>query len=155
MDNSFGIGELARQTACTIETIRYYERIGVIPRAARTSGRYRTYDGDDVRRLRFVRRARELGFGLDEVRLLLGFTTEAAERCAEVREVAAKHLEAVRAKIADLSRIESFLDGFIGECRPGSRDRCRILEVLLSDQPSGIASDDNQAGAPGTGCCDD
>jgi MerR family mercuric resistance operon transcriptional regulator len=68
------IGELSRRTGCNIETIRYYERVGLLPRAVRSEARYRLYDGDDVRRMTFVRRARELGFSLDEVRALLGLS---------------------------------------------------------------------------------
>jgi MerR family transcriptional regulator, mercuric resistance operon regulatory protein len=77
------IGELARRTGCDVETIRYYERVGVLPRPSRSAARYRLYDSDDVQRLTFVRRARELGFTVDEVRALLmaRVLSEAVRRC--------------------------------------------------------------------------
>ena len=153
MSRTFGIGELARETGCNIETIRYYERIGVIPQPPRTGGRYRIYDADDIRRVSFVRRARELGFGLDEVRSLLRFATEAEGRCAEVRQLAVDHVETIRAKIIDLRRIEMFLENFIGRCQPGSRERCGILEMLLGNRPPGIPSKTNQGGGQRTTCC--
>jgi MerR family mercuric resistance operon transcriptional regulator len=150
---TMGIGEFARQTGCNIETIRYYERIGVLPRAARTAGRYRMYGDDDVRRLRFVRRARELGFGLEEVRLLLTFTTEADGSCAEVRTMAVRHLDLVRTKIADLRRIEEFLDRFVRQCRPETGERCAILEALLVEEawPGRVGQEPCGSGD----CCDD
>jgi MerR family mercuric resistance operon transcriptional regulator len=103
------IGALSRRTACNIETIRYYERIGLLPHPRR-NGRYRRYRPEDVERLVFVRRARELGFTLKEVRALLRLSaTNADNACAEVRELAAAHLAEVQAKIADLTAMEHAL----------------------------------------------
>jgi DNA-binding transcriptional MerR regulator len=85
------IGELARQSGCNIETIRYYERIGLLPAPPRSAGRYRLYDAPDVRRLAFVRRARELGFTLDQVRHLLALSAkDGREACCEVHDLAAE-----------------------------------------------------------------
>ena len=95
------IGELARRSGCHVETIRYYERIKLLPLPSRSAGRYRLYDLDDVRRLGFIRRARELGFTLEEVRALLALSThDGRAACAELT---AGHLSEVRAKIADLN----------------------------------------------------
>src|ERR1700719_1928505 len=104
------IGELARQSGCNVETVRYYERIGLLPTPARTAGGYRLYETADVRRLMFARRARELGFTLGEVGTLMALSTHnVRSACAEVRQVAADHLAVVRAKIADLQTIEGVL----------------------------------------------
>ena len=101
------IGDLSHRTGCNIETIRYYERVGLLPQPPRSPSRYRLYDIDDVRRLMFVRRSRELGFSLDEVRTLLALSAKSEqETCSEVRELAAHHLEDIRAKIADLRAME-------------------------------------------------
>jgi MerR family mercuric resistance operon transcriptional regulator len=90
------IGEIARRTGCNIETIRYYERIGLLRAPARSAGRYRAYDTADVRRPPFIRRARELGFTLDEVRTLLALSANDEGACADVRELAGNHLAEVR-----------------------------------------------------------
>jgi MerR family transcriptional regulator, mercuric resistance operon regulatory protein len=104
------IGEFARRSGCNAETVRYYERIGLIPAPARTAGGYRLYEAADVRRLMFARRARELGYSLEEVRTLMGLSTHNVRTaCAEVRELAANHLARVRAKIADLQVVEGVL----------------------------------------------
>jgi MerR family mercuric resistance operon transcriptional regulator len=104
------IGELSRRTRCKIETIRYYERVALLPRPSRSASRYRLYDSNDVSRLTFVRRARELGFTLDEVRALLALSADQTEdTCAEVRRLAAGHLADMRAKIADLRAMERVL----------------------------------------------
>jgi MerR family mercuric resistance operon transcriptional regulator len=103
------IGELSRRTGCNIETIRYYERIGLLREPARSAGRYRVYDTGDVRRLAFIRRARELSFKLDEVRTLLTLSANDEAARADVRELAESHLAEVRAKIADLRAMERVL----------------------------------------------
>src|SRR6266566_2858215 len=93
------IGELSRRTGCNIETIRYYERIGLLPRPPRSASRYRLYDTGDIHRLTFVRRARELGFSLDEVRALLALSADSGKQtCIEARELAAAHLADVQSK---------------------------------------------------------
>lgn len=123
------IGELSRRTGCNIETIRYYERIAVLPTPARSAGRYRVYDTADVRRLAFIRRARELGFTLDEVRALLGLAADESA-CADVRELAEKHLAAVRAKIADLQAMEHVLADAVRHCAAGEMPGCPIIDAL-------------------------
>lgn len=124
------IGELSRRSECNIETIRYYERIGLLPEPSRR-GRYRRYDGDDVARLRFVRRARELGFSLDEVRALLALSADnGRETCVEVRQLTARHLADVRAKIADLRAMEHVLADAVRRCDAGEPPGCPIIDTL-------------------------
>ncbi|MBN9506656.1 MAG: helix-turn-helix domain-containing protein [Sphingopyxis granuli] len=126
------IGDLSRQTGCNIETIRYYERIGLTPKAGRR-GCYRCYGVTDVHRLRFVRRARELGFTLDEIRALLGIAAEGQVSCAEAREIAAAHLESVRARLADLQRMERVLDETVRACDGGDSSGCPLIETLSAN----------------------
>ncbi|MBL9065988.1 MULTISPECIES: helix-turn-helix domain-containing protein [unclassified Sphingopyxis] len=130
------IGELSRRTGCNIETIRYYERIGVLDVPLRR-GRYRSYGEEDVGRLGFVRRARELGFTLDEVRALLELATGGQAACAEVRDVAASHLADVRAKIADLKRMERVLAASVRACEAGADPACPLLQTLRAGIPCG------------------
>jgi MerR family mercuric resistance operon transcriptional regulator len=125
------IGELSRRTGCNIETIRYYERIGLIPPPPRR-GRYRSYGGEDVARLAFVRRARELGFTLVEVRALLGLAAAGQTACAEVRDLAAAHLTDVRARIADLRRMERVLADSVRACDAGEDAGCPLVETLYA-----------------------
>jgi MerR family mercuric resistance operon transcriptional regulator len=123
------IGELSRRAGCTVETIRYDERIDPLPAPARR-GRYRTYDRDDVGRLAFVRRARELGFTLEDVRALLRLAAEGNRACAEVRSLAADHLADVRSKIADLRAMERALASSVRRCDAGERPGCPVIETL-------------------------
>jgi MerR family mercuric resistance operon transcriptional regulator len=123
------IGELARRTDCNIETIRYYERIGLIPKARR-QGRYRQYGAEDIGRLSFVRRARELGFTLQEVRALLGLAVGGRRSCNQARDLAASHLTDVRARIADLRRMERALAGAVRACEQGDPTSCPIIDTL-------------------------
>jgi MerR family transcriptional regulator, mercuric resistance operon regulatory protein len=126
------IGELSRRTECNIETIRYYERIGLLPKARRENGgRFRRYDADDVARLRLVRRARQLGFTLDEVRALLRLAAvEGNEARPEARRPAAAHVAKIRAKIADLQAMEMVFSYAMGECEAGGQARCPLIEAL-------------------------
>lgn len=131
-DAAIPIGELSRRTGCNIETIRYYERIGLLPAPPRR-GRYRSYGADDVGRLGFVRRARELGFTLDEVRALLGLAAGGQASCADVRDLAAGHLTGVRARIADLRRMERALTESVRACDAGQDPGCPLIEALYAD----------------------
>jgi len=125
------IGELSRRTGCNIVTIRYYEQIGLLPAPARSAGRYRVYGTADVRRLAFIRRARELGFTLDEVRTLLSLSADdGQDTCANVREVAERHLADVRAKIADLQAMEHVLADAVRRCAAGEVPGCPIIDAL-------------------------
>ena len=131
LDAAMHIGELSRRTGCNIETIRYYERAGLMPLPPRSASRYRLYDDSDVRRLAFVRRARELGFSLDEVRALLALAADQDEgTCVGARELAARHLAEVRAKIADLRSIARVLEDAIRCCDAGEVPGCPLIDAL-------------------------
>lgn len=130
MDRRFSIGELAKATGTKVETIRYYERIGLLPAPARTGGNYRAYAAEHLGRLSFVRRARDLGFSLDQVRELLGLADQKDRSCEAVDEIAREHLAEVDRKIADLGALRRELDNLIGQCRCGTIADCRIIEAL-------------------------
>lgn len=132
MEHAIPIGELSRRTGCNIETVRYYERIGIIPAPPRR-GRYRSYGAEDVARLGFVRRARELGFTLDEVRALLGLAAGGGASCAEVRDLAASHLEDVRGRIGDLRRMERVLTASVRACDAGQDPGCPLIQALYAE----------------------
>lgn len=148
---SISIGVLAQQTGCTVPTIRYYEEIGLLPAGPRTEAGRRFYGEATVRRLTFVRRCRDFGFSIEQVRELVGLVDEPDRPCAEVREIAAKHLKALREKLSELQALEASLTNFVGSCDAacagGSVVDCTILEDLVS--PSSKA----KADAPGQVCC--
>jgi MerR family mercuric resistance operon transcriptional regulator len=129
------IGELARLTGCNIETIRYYERIDVLPAPVRR-GRYRRYCPGDVRRLAFVRRARELGFPIEAIRTLLTLAEGGAQSCQYAHDLAQKHLAEVRAKLADLERMSGVLDAAVQACERGDNSGCPLLETLANTMPA-------------------
>jgi MerR family mercuric resistance operon transcriptional regulator len=122
--------DLARLTGCNIETIRYYETIGIMPEPPRTPKNYRSYDAGHVARLRFVLRARDLGFTLDEIRDLLALVDRKAGSCADVQAIALRHIAAVRSKIADLTRIEAVLSETVAQCTGEALPDCAVIEAL-------------------------
>ncbi len=124
------IGRLAELAGVHLETIRYYERIGLMPEPGRTSGGYRSYADGHVRRLSFIRRARELGFGVEEVRALLGLAEPGQTSCAEVRALTLVHLDDVRTRIADLRRLESILAETVDLCSETNTPACPVLDML-------------------------
>ncbi len=130
------IGALSARTGCKVETIRFYEREGLLPAPARSSGGYRLYSGDHLKRLTFIRRARALGFSIDEVRKLLTLADERRRPCAEVRLVAGTHLQDVRVKIADLRAMERVLRDTVARCAAGRRADCALIEALYRDIPN-------------------
>ncbi|MDT7531194.1 helix-turn-helix domain-containing protein [Sphingobium sp. SA2] len=124
--------QLARQTGCNLETIRYYENIGMMPDPPRTAAGYRIYDQTHVARLRFILRARELGFSIEEIRGLLTLIDVAGQTCAEVKERTETHLADIRAKIRDLNRIESILAKTASQCSGGTVPNCPVLDALAA-----------------------
>jgi MerR family mercuric resistance operon transcriptional regulator len=124
------IGEFSAKTGVKIETIRYYERIGLMPKPPRKNGRQRIYGGSDVRRLRFVRRGRELGFALDDIRTLLDLADRGEQACSETRDMTLRHLLDVRGKIASLRKLERALKAMTDACWPGRQSSCPILDAL-------------------------
>lgn len=125
------IGQLAERSGVNLETVRYYERIGLMPEPGRTEGGHRMYDEAHRRRLSFIRRGRELGFGIGEIRALLALAEPQRRSCDEVRAVASAHLQDVRAKIADLARLEALLAGTVDRCDSGAAaPSCPVLDLL-------------------------
>jgi MerR family mercuric resistance operon transcriptional regulator len=124
------IGELSRLTGVHIETIRYYERIKMLPSPPRTVGGRRTYDQSHRRTLGFIRRGRDLGFNLDEIRALLDLDGSGQASCADVREIASLHLANVRAKLADLARLEALLSETVAKCTGNKTPPCPVLDIL-------------------------
>ncbi|HJO68676.1 MAG TPA: helix-turn-helix domain-containing protein [Rhodospirillales bacterium] len=125
------IGVLARQTGCHVETIRFYERIGLLAPPPRTQGGHRVFDDSHARRLVFVRRCRELGFSLDDVRGLLGLVDTGDVTCAEVKALTVHHRDAVRHRIEDLRRMEGVLTDLVQMCAGGTAPDCAIIETLF------------------------
>ncbi|MDK8186953.1 MULTISPECIES: MerR family transcriptional regulator [Sphingomonas] len=125
--NALTIGKLAAATGTKVETVRYYERAGLIAPPARTDGNYRSYRPEDLERLRFIRRTRDLGFSLDEVRALMGLAAQRDRDCGTVGELARRHLEEIDRKIADLTSLRRELADVIASCAGGTMAECRIL----------------------------
>jgi len=127
------IGELSRRTNVNIETIRYYERNGILPVPPRTDGGHRLYDERYLERVGFVRRCRELGFSLDSVKGMLRMVDGGDVTCEQVRTIAQDHLEDVRLKISDLKKMEKILGRTISRCDGGEYPDCPIIEALFTD----------------------
>ncbi len=124
------IGQLARAAATKVQTIRYYEEIGLISPFQRTDGRHRIYSEDDSRRLKFIRHARELGFGIDEIRELLKLSDNPQMSCSAADQIASSHLEMVELRIAKLKTLRKELKRMVEECNHGHVSQCRVIEVL-------------------------
>jgi MerR family mercuric resistance operon transcriptional regulator len=133
---ALSIGELSRRTGVHIETIRYYERVQMLPAPPRTASGRRVYGQAETRSLAFIRRSRELGFTLDEIRALLALSDDDGENtCAEVRQLAAGHLTDVRAKIADLRAMERVLADAVRRCDAGELPGCPLIDTLSATSP--------------------
>jgi len=129
------IGDLANETGTKVETIRYYERIGLLTKPSRTAGNYRSFRAEDLNRLSFIRRARDLGFSLSQVRALLGLADQRDRSCEAIDWIAREHLIEVKRKIGDLTALRRELASIISQCGHGTVAECRIIEALL---PSGL-----------------
>ena len=144
------IGVLAQQTGCSVPTIRYYEEIGLLPAGPRTEGGRRVYGDAAVRRLTFIRRCRDFGFSIDQVRELIGLVDEPQRPCVEVRDIAATHLTQLRARLAELQALERSMAAFVCSCDTacagGPAVDCTILEDLA--EPGG-----GSGSLPASGCC--
>lgn len=110
------IGALAKAAGVSAPTIRFYEEIGLLPTPSRTSGGQRSYEPADLARLTFIKQCRDFGFGIEQVRMLLGLSISADRDCIEVRDVAQKHLDDVRSKLAELRMLEKRLVSFVERC---------------------------------------
>ena len=129
--DALSIGALSKQSGVNIETIRYYEKIGVMPAPARSAGGYRMYAPDHLKRLGFVRRGRQLGFSLDELRGLLRLVDGHAYTCAEVHTLTLQHLNEARRKIADLRRLERVLADMAAQCTKDLVPECPVIDALF------------------------
>ena len=133
-DNEMKIGDLAREACTKVVTVRYYEKIGLLPTPERSAGNYRTYDRAALDRLRFIRRCRDLGFTLDQIKELLELSSDVARPCAEVDKIAASHLVEVKRKIDDLQALAKELRQISACCNGGGTiSDCRILDAIRPD----------------------
>ena len=129
-------GALAARTGCNIETIRYYERIGLLPPPPRSAGGHRLYGEGLMRRLNFVRRSRHLGFSIDEIRELLRLVDGGTYTCGEVEQLARAHIREIRRKIADLRRLERVFEMMAAQCSGDAVPDCPIIDALFD--PGGV-----------------
>ena len=127
------IGEASHRTGCKIETIRYYERAGLMPAPPRSSGGYRLYGEALLKRLNFIRRGRELGFSLNRVRELLALAEGGGSNCREAKAATLDHLSEIESKIADLNRMAEVLKQKASLCEGGNVPDCPILETLFDE----------------------
>ncbi len=127
----YAIGAMSKRTGVNIETIRYYEKIGVMPQPDRTAGGRRQYDHDLLKRLSFVKTSRELGFSITEIRALLEMVDRQDFSCAEVHDLTIAHLASVREKIESLRKLEEALAGMAAECSQGDVPECPIIDTLF------------------------
>lgn len=125
-------GELAQRTGCNLETIRYYEKVGLLPDPPRAANGYRIYNAAHERRLRFVLRGRELGFDIGEIRGLLALMDGGHQTCAEVKARTDRHLADIHAKIADLQRMAQVLTRTSAQCSGDMAPKCPIIDALAA-----------------------
>ncbi len=135
MPTRLTIGTLSDRVGCKIETIRYYERIGLMPRTARSVGGHRLYGDEHVKRLGFIRRSRELGFTLDQIRTLLRLVDGRRYTCAQVKRITLEHLDEIHRKVADLRTIERVLRDMAAECDGGGVPKCAVIDALFERAP--------------------
>lgn len=126
----FTIGALSKLTGVNIETIRYYEKIGLLPPPPRTEGRHRLYDRGLTQRLQFVQRSRELGFSIPEIKALLRLVDQGWLGCGEAKAITDRHLADIRGKISDLKRLERVLGRLARACEANELPLCPLLETL-------------------------
>ncbi len=124
------IGEVSRRTAVKVPTVRFYEERGLLPKPERTEGNRRTYGEADVRRLRFIRHARELGFEIEDIRALLDLAGHPDRPCGEADAIARKHLADIDDRIARLTGLRQEVQAMVDQCSGGHVRECRIIEVL-------------------------
>lgn len=126
-------GTLAKRFGCHLETLRYYEKIGLIPPPSRTAGGHRLYQIDDQRRLRFILRGRELGFSIAELRGLLSLVDSHDYTCGDIFDLTIDHLASIRRKISDLKRLERTLARISSQCSGGAVPECPVIDALWAD----------------------
>jgi len=143
MAASLSIGDLGRRTHCKVQTIRWYEQVGLLPPPARTAGGHRTYGGEHLARLDFIRHARELGFPLDAVRALLALSNKPDGPCNDAHALASAQLTLVEDKLRRLEALRIELTRMTDACRGGAVAECRILETLADHSHGHCASPDH------------
>ena len=126
------IGELANACDCPVETIRYYERIGLLPAAARLANGYRSYDDEHRKWLQFIIRSRELGFSQDEVRRLTDLAHQKQPACADVHKLLEDHVHDVQKRVRELERMERALVRLKRQCRDGTLHDCPVIDELMN-----------------------
>jgi MerR family mercuric resistance operon transcriptional regulator len=131
MGTPLSIGALAKRSGVNVETIRYYEKIGIMPVPDRTPVGYRVYGQEHLKRLHFIRRGRELGFGLNKLRGLLSLVDGDAYSCAQVHAVAIAHLDDIRRKIGDLKRLERVMASLAAQCTDDQVPDCPVIDALF------------------------
>lgn len=124
------IGTIARETGSKVQTVRYYEQIGLMPPPDRTEGNQRLYTRADVERLAFIRHARDLGFSIETIRELLGMADRPDMPCDEADAIVFRHLEDVKARIARMQALQSELERMLRQCAGGAISDCRVIEAL-------------------------
>ncbi|WP_340148358.1 helix-turn-helix domain-containing protein [uncultured Sneathiella sp.] len=129
---NFGIGALSRETGCNIETIRYYERIGLIPEPPRSNGGHRSYSRDHLRQLAFVMRSRALGFSISEIRQLLSLMDD-NNSCEQLQSITVRHLKEINRKIEELTRLRSVLESAADKCAGGTATDCPVIDILYEN----------------------
>ena len=132
--NSFTVGALADKAGINLETVRYYEKIGLMPKPKRKESRYRIYNEDDFARLKFIIRAKELGFTLKEIKELLSLRIDSQTKCGDIKKLAEEKINDVRNRIKDLKNIKKHLDKLVTQCinEEVSSDECPIVKALIS-----------------------
>ena len=131
-DKTFTTGQLARQANCKVETVHYYEKTGIMPEPGRTEGGHRIYTLTHLKRLNFIRRCRDLGFSVEQVKELLRFIDEPDHYCGEVKAMAMLQVREVQQKIDDLTRLKDALNQMVGQCKGQnySINNCPIIDAL-------------------------
>jgi MerR family mercuric resistance operon transcriptional regulator len=132
-DKGYAIGEMSRKTGVNIETIRYYERTNLLPKPDRTRGGNRQYNYEQLKRLKFVRRSRDLGFSIAKIKALLEMVDGVDLTCGEVHDMTIFHLSNVKNKIDDLRQLEKTLKKIAAECSKGDLPDCPIIDTLFAD----------------------
>lgn len=134
MSAQFSIGEMAKTGNCKVQTVRYYEQIGLLPEPARSAGNQRIYNRAQRDRLHFIRHAREMGFPLERIREILALGDEPSHSCEEVDQIAREHLRDVESRIERLQSLRAELERMISECTANRVAECRVIEVLSNHE---------------------
>lgn len=134
MEQAYSIGQMAQAGDCKVQTVRYYEQRGLIPKPRRNSGNQRVYSQTQYDRLRFIRHSRELGFSLERIRQILDLTDDSEKSCAQVDRIANEHLREVESKIQRLQSLRKELHRMVSECNADRVAECHIIKVLADHE---------------------